>query len=61
VLGGGVIDALEDEMLKIIIKTAREYAMPGATEGLEIITTHLGNDAGITGAAVLVKQQLKQS
>jgi glucokinase len=59
VLGGGVIDALEEEMFKIITKTARDYAMPGAADGVEIITTRLGNDAGITGAAVLAKQQLK--
>lgn len=59
VLGGGVIDALEDEMFKIINKTAREHAMAGADEGLEIICSKLGNDAGITGAAVLAKKQLK--
>jgi len=59
VLGGGVIDALEDEMLKIITKTAHEHAMAGSDEGLEIICSKLGNDAGITGAAVLARKQLK--
>jgi glucokinase len=59
VLGGGVIDALEDEMFKIINKTAHDYAIPGAVDAVEIITSRLGNDAGITGAAVLAKQQLK--
>jgi glucokinase len=59
VLGGGVIDALEDEMFKIIVKTAHEYAMPGADKDLKIVCSKLGNDAGITGAAVLAKKQLK--
>jgi len=59
VLGGGVIDALEDEMLKIICKAAHTYAMTGSDKGLEIISSKLGDDAGITGAAVLVRKQLK--
>lgn len=37
VLGGGVIDALEDDMVKIITKTAHDYAMPGAADGVEKI------------------------
>jgi glucokinase len=59
VLGGGMIDALEDEMFSIITEVAHDYAMPGTDKGLEIIPTKLGNDAGITGAAVLARQQLK--
>jgi len=61
VLGGGVIDALEDEMFKIITRTALTYAMPGSDKDLKIIPTKLGNDAGITGAAVLAQKQLKRS
>src|SRR6516162_8192827 len=30
VLGGGVIEALEDEMMSVIIETATDYAMPGS-------------------------------
>jgi glucokinase len=59
VLGGGVMDALEDEMFGIITEVAHDYMMPGVDKGLEIVTSKLGNDAGITGAAVLVRQQLK--
>jgi hypothetical protein len=54
-----MIDALEDEMFSIITEVAHDYAMPGTDKGLEIIPTKLGNDAGITGAAVLARQQLK--
>ncbi|HAB19006.1 MAG TPA: ROK family protein [Verrucomicrobiota bacterium] len=59
VLGGGVIDALEDELMAIIVETALDYAMPGTTKGVEIIASELGDNAGITGAAVLAKQRFK--
>lgn len=59
VLGGGVIDALEDEMVGIITEVAHDYTIPGSDKELEIIVSKLGNDAGITGAAVLARQQLK--
>jgi glucokinase len=59
VLGGGVIDALEDEMMAIIIETAKEYAFPGTLKGVDIVASKLGDDAGITGAAVFAKRQTK--
>lgn len=59
VLGGGVMDALQDEMLAIIEATARDYAMTGTADGIRIIASRLGDEAGITGAAVLARQGLK--
>jgi glucokinase len=59
VLGGGVIEALADEMMSIIVETAMDYAMPGTTKGIEIIASKLGDDAGITGAAVLARRETK--
>lgn len=59
VLGGGVIDALEDEMMSIIVETAKDYAMPGTFKGVEIVASKLGDHAGITGAAVLAREQSK--
>ena len=59
VLGGGVIQALEDEMMAIIVETAIDYAMPGTTKGIEIIASKLGDDAGIFGAAVLARMRTK--
>jgi glucokinase len=59
VLGGGVIEALADEMMSIIIETARDYAMPGTAKGVEIIASTLGDNAAITGAAVLARQETK--
>jgi len=57
VLGGGVIDALEDEMMSIITETALDYAMPGTIKGVEILASKLGDNAGITGAAVLARSR----
>jgi glucokinase len=59
VLGGGVIEALADEMMSVIIETAQDYAMPGTLKGVEIIASKLGDNAGITGAAVLARKETK--
>ncbi|KAB2665586.1 MAG: ROK family protein [Verrucomicrobia bacterium] len=59
VLGGGVLDALEDEMMAIIVATARDYAMAGTDKGIEIVASKLGDTAGITGAAVLARRGSK--
>lgn len=59
VLGGGIIDALEDEMMSIILETAQDYAMAGTWKGIEIISSKLGDHAGITGAAVLARDHAK--
>lgn len=59
VLGGGLIEALEDEMMAIIIETAMDYVMPGTAKGVEIIASKLGDDAGIVGGAVLARRATK--
>jgi glucokinase len=61
VLGGGVIEALADEMMSVIVETAQDYAMPGTMKGVEIIASKLGDQAGITGAAVLARREKKRS
>ncbi len=59
VVGGGVLEALADKMMSVIVETAQDYAMPGTMEGVEIIASKLGDSAGITGAAVLARKQTK--
>jgi glucokinase len=59
VLGGGVIEALGDEMMSVIIETAKDYAMPGTMKDVEIFASKLGDSAGITGGAVLARKQTK--
>jgi hypothetical protein len=53
------MDALEDDLMPTILETTRDYAMPGTLKDVEILASKLGDEAGITGAAVLVRQRLK--
>ena len=59
VLGGGVIEALENEILPVVIKEAKEHILPGTGKGIEIVASHLGDNAGITGGAVLARRGTK--
>jgi glucokinase len=59
VLGGGIIDALEDEMMPVIAKTAKDHALAGTAKGVRIIPSKLGDDAGIVGAAFLARRATK--
>jgi glucokinase len=59
VLGGGVIEALADEMLGIITEVARDHILSGTSKDVEIIASKLGDNAGITGGAVLARQETK--
>ncbi len=59
VLGGGLIEALADEMMGVIVETANDYAMPGTMKGVEIVASKLGDSAGITGGAVLARRETK--
>jgi glucokinase len=59
VLGGGVIEALADEMMSVVVETAADYAMPGTMKGVEIVASKLGDSAGITGGAVLARRETK--
>lgn len=56
VVGGGVIEALENEFMPTLLKAAKEHVMPGTMSGIEIEASKLGDHAGITGAAVLARR-----
>jgi len=59
VLGGGLMQQLADDMMAVVVETAMDYAMDGTAKGIEIIASDLGDDAGITGAAVLARMKSK--
>ena len=52
VMGGGMIAQMGEVMLPKIKEAAFDRIMPGSRE-VRVISTKLGDDAGITGAAVL--------
>ncbi len=58
-LGGGVIEALGEEMMPIIQKRAEELVLPGTFDAVRIIASRLGDNAGISGAAVLAQARSK--
>jgi len=59
VMGGGVIEALTDEMMPTIVKSAKSHVMSGAFGKVEIIASKLGDNAGITGGAVLAREKTR--
>ena len=59
VLGGGVIEALTDEMMPAIAKSAKAHVMPGLFKNVELVASKLGDNAGITGSAVLAREKTK--
>jgi glucokinase len=56
VIGGGLIEQLGEEMLPVILRTAREHVLRATFKGVAIKLSKLGDDAGITGAAVLARR-----
>ncbi|TDM42563.1 ROK family glucokinase [Macrococcoides goetzii] len=60
IIGGGVSKA-GDFLIQHIEDVYREITFTPATQGTKIVTATLGNDAGIIGAAGLIKQYVKRS
>lgn len=58
VLGGGLIEALENTMFDLIEAQSKKHAMSGVTKGIKIIPSRLGDKAGIYGAAVIASRGL---
>jgi len=52
-LGGGVIEALEQEVMPTITRAALAHVLPGTNKGVEITASKLADNAGIVGGAVL--------
>jgi len=60
VLGGGVIEGIP-ELIQIVKESVQRRALEAAVEGLKIVKTALGGDAGVIGAAALAQDLLKQA
>jgi glucokinase len=57
VLSGGV-GASAQSLIEPIIKTIRKHAQPVAAQSVRVVTTALGEDAALLGAAQLIWQQI---
>ena len=57
ILGGGVVEALDDTFLDNIRAAAEKYALPNTLDGVQIVQAKLGDNSGILGAAALARQR----
>lgn len=56
VMGGGVVEALGEPFIKRVEKAARKVAFDFAMKDVKFVKAQLGDDAGITGAALLARE-----
>lgn len=61
VLGGGVVEALDDTFIDNIRMYAEKYALPNTLNGVQIVRAKLGDNSGILGAAALARQRFEAS
>ncbi|MXZ00708.1 ROK family glucokinase [Candidatus Poribacteria bacterium] len=59
VLGGGVVEALDDTFIDNIRTYAEKYALPNTLNGVQIVPAKLGDNSGILGAAALARQRFE--
>ena len=57
VLGGGVVEALDDTFLNDIRAATKKYSLPNTLDGVQIVRAKLGDNSGILGAAALARQR----
>ena len=57
VLGGGVVEALDDTFLDDIRDATKKYSLPNTLDGVQIVRAELGDNSGILGAAALARQR----
>ncbi|RKU35713.1 ROK family protein [Candidatus Poribacteria bacterium] len=57
VLGGGVVEALDDTFLEDIRAAAKKYSLPNTLDGVQLVRAALGDNSGILGAAALARQR----
>lgn len=57
VLGGGLVEAMEELILTTVRKTARRYVLEPYRERFEIVAAKLGDDAAAIGAAAWARKQ----
>lgn len=59
VMGGGVVEALEDYMMTMIKKSAADYTLANALKGVKIVPAKLGDDAVLMGCVASAWRHFK--
>ena len=60
VLGGGLVEAMEDIYLEEVKRAVQEHAMPFLRKDVRIVAARLGDDAVALGAGKLIAEKLNQ-
>jgi glucokinase len=58
ILGGGLVEALPDLFKKNVTEAANTRVMPGYRNTFTVKTAELGDDAGVTGAALMARDEI---
>ena len=58
VLGGGMVEAMEDLIVTTVRKTARKNVMDVYADRFDVVAAKLGDDAAVLGAAAWAKQEI---
>ena len=58
VLGGGLVEAMEELIVGTVTDTARQHVMDVYRDRFQIIAAQLGDDAGVMGAAAWARREL---
>ncbi len=61
VLGGGLVEAMPDLILKTVERTAKKRALPSFVDTFQIIRAKLADDASVMGAAAWAQKSLLSS
>ena len=58
VLGGGLVEAMEELIVGTVTRTARKHVMSAYVDRFEVVAAKLGDDSGVLGAAAWAKQEV---
>lgn len=58
ILGGGLVEAMEELILGTVRRTARKHAMQAYRDRFEIVPAKLGDDASVLGSAAWAKHRV---
>ncbi|MGD9689021.1 MAG: ROK family protein [Phycisphaerales bacterium] len=57
VLGGGLTEAMGDDIVKPVREATRKYVFPDVCKKVEIVATKLMDNAGLLGAAMMAREK----
>jgi glucokinase len=61
VLGGGLVEAMEELVVGTVRDTARKSVMSVYRDRFDVVAAELGDDAGVLGACAWAKQEITRA